>query len=108
MVTAITYADIQFDLKAKDLESYIKQWLTMVKKKEIDAMGLARFVWDKNTENAQDHWVHATVYYWIARTRGGEATVVPGPEGEEKPKLVVRTQEGFDQLDLKEYMERDR
>lgn len=104
VVTAIVYADIQFDLPPEDLEAYIKHWLVMVKKKEIDSMGLARFVWDKNTESAQDHWVHATVYYYIARSRGGPVTFMP-TQADNKQPLVVMTEAGAEMQDLREYME---
>lgn len=103
VVTAIAYADIQFDLSPEDLEAYIKHWIVMVKKKEIDSLGLARFVWDKNSESAQDHWVHATVYYYIARSRGGPVSFQPLVT-EDKP-LVVMTENGAEMQDLKEYME---
>lgn len=102
VVTAIAYSDIQFDLDPKDLNSYILHWQTMVKKKEIDSLGLPKFLWDKNTEHAQDHWVHATVYYFIARSRGGNTEFVPSPT--EAPKPLITT-DGSEMRDLEEVMQ---
>ena len=104
VVTAIVDADIQFDMESHELERYIKHWLVMVKKKEIDSMGVARFVWDKNTVNAQDHWVHSSVYYYIARSRGKPAEVIAGPDQDDKPKLTMETPEGETIMDLENYM----
>ncbi|KKN24234.1 hypothetical protein LCGC14_0896780 [marine sediment metagenome] len=105
VVTDIVYADIQFDLLPKDLEKYIRHWLVMVKKKEIDSMGLARFVWDKNTETAQDHWVHATVYYYIARSRGSDASFISSHEGTKRTDIITQGPHGEMKMNLKEYLE---
>ena len=106
-VNDIVTADISFDLDAKDLNAYIKHWLVMVKKQEEDSLGLVRYVWDKNSSSAQDHWVHATVYYNIARSRGGKTTVLDGPGNQERPKLIVPTDDGFKENDLRDLMDRN-
>lgn len=106
-VTALVYTDIELALEAADLEAYTKHWLVMTKKKEIDSLGLARFVWDKNSEHAQDHWVHATVYYWIARSRGKPAVYSPSPSGPKLP-IIHQTSDGSNMRDLEEYLEEKR
>ena len=78
----------------------------MTRKKEEDSMGLPVFIWDKNSAHAQDHWVHATVYYWIARTRGASAEVLSSPEGEKKKSLIQVSDGGEHKMqDLKSYLE---
>ncbi len=106
VVNAIVFTDIQFDLKPEDLDRYIKHWEVMTRKKEEDGMGLPVFIWDKNSAHAQDHWVHATVYYWIARTRGQSAEVLSSPEGEKKKSLIQVSDGGEHKMqDLKSYLE---
>lgn len=104
-VSAMVYADIQFDLPPKDLELYMRHWLTMVKKKEVTPQGLVKYKWDANSDHAPDHWVHATVYYFIARKRGNDAKHVAAPTPAGKEKLVIPSADGFEQRDLKDLMD---
>lgn len=103
-VTEIVTAGIQFDVPPHILENYIKHWLVMIKKKEINNQGIARFVWDKNAEHAQDHWVHASVYYYIARSRGSDTDYIPS-KGDKPRELIMQNEKGEYKMDLKEYME---
>ncbi len=106
-VTDLVYSDIQLALKPKDLEAYIKHWLVMVKKKVIDTLGRASYKWDKNTEHAQDHYVHATNYFNIARSRGSGVDYIPSAEREkDKIELIVEDGEGGQKMDLKDYLRR--
>lgn len=106
-VDAIIRASIQFSLDPKDLEAYIRHWEVMVKTKEIDGRtGLPKFSWNKNSQHAQDHWCHATVYYYIARSMGTPAEHISSKETEEKKEFVQATPEGgFKMRSLEDYFE---
>lgn len=84
------------------LEKYIAQWETLRKVEEPTSLGTKRFKWESTT--GEDHWPHATIYYWLARQKGsGKATFEP--DKGKKTEVIERTDEGFRMVDLKEIME---
>lgn len=102
-INDIACGEILYDLDAATLNQYIKHWEVLVRKKELDAQGMERFVWDKNMEHAPDHWVHATVYYWIGRSRAKDISFI-GSQGRKKAKFIESTGTGFKMKDLEEYL----
>lgn len=101
----IIYGDLTFDLQSGDLDAYIRHWEVMSKQKEINKLGQLVYRWTKTPEHAADHYVHATVYYNAARSRGGEADFVSSPIGAGKKTLTVQGKDGEEKMDLKAYME---
>lgn len=102
-VSDIIYADIQFDLESQYLEQYISHWESVTKRAEEDSLGGVRYVWAKNTEHAQDHYVHATNYYNVARTRVQKA-IVDLPRENKNLDIVVPTADGMKMRSLEEIM----
>lgn len=88
-------------LTRENLEKYILHWETLRRVKEETPLKTTRYIWETTT--GEDHWVHATVYYWIGRMRA-EPTAFLGEK--EKPKDIIRrTDEGFEMVDLHEILE---
>ena len=106
-VTNLVYAETELALEPKDLEAYIRHWGVMVKKKEINSLGVAEYKWDKNADHAQDHWVHATVYYDIARSKGTDIDYVPGASKAKGGEIVTQDAQGnMKMTNLKDYIEK--
>ena len=103
VATDMAIGEVQFDLPAKDLENYIKHWEAMVRKREEDALGMDRYVWEKAMPTSADHWAHATVYWWIGRRKVEATKVLPGKR--EKVQFIERTTEGFKMKDVEEYLD---
>jgi Phage terminase large subunit (GpA) len=53
----------------KMLLSYVKHFETLRRVKETNAKGIERYVWDSTT--GEDHFVFATLYYWLALQGSG-------------------------------------
>lgn len=105
VVTDMLMGDIQFSVEPEILRQYIKHWAVMVKKKEVDALGRTRYSWDKNSETAADHWVHATNYYnMMRRANPGNATFVASANN--SSKFIESQGDGtFKMADIEEYMQ---
>jgi hypothetical protein len=70
------------NLTVTELALYIDHWQTMNRIEVLDTKGIIRAKWESS--NGQDHFAHATLYFWAAasRTRGqGQVnnTNVPDP-----------------------------
>lgn len=48
----------------KDLVEYLRHWETLRRVKEVTTRGIERYVWESTT--GQDHYVFATLYYYLA------------------------------------------
>ena len=68
------------------LRDYIKHWGTMGLYTMTDALGNERNVWKSST--GQDHYVHATLYYMVARER--QKLYRKRPEKEEASSRIER------------------
>lgn len=57
-------------------EEYIAHWETMYREDEENSLGIVRGVW--KTSTGEDHYCHATIYFYIALKRmiGGRAQVL--------------------------------
>lgn len=105
VVNDMLLGEILFDVDPHVLGQYVKHWAVMVKKREVDALGRHVYTWDKNSETAADHWVHATNYYNIMRKRAGEAVHIPGTP--EKAAFIQIGPEGEHKMqDLEDYWEK--
>jgi len=61
-----------------DWRDYMKQWKTLYKINEPDALGNESFKWE--TSNGHDHWAHATSYWRTGMERfGGGSAAIGGP-----------------------------
>jgi hypothetical protein len=101
----IIYGELLFDLNSGDLDSYIRHWEVMSKQKKVNKLGQFVYLWTKIPEHAADHYVHATVYYNAARSRGSGADFVPSAVQKKKDVLTFPSTDGGKAVDLKEYME---
>ena len=98
----ILNGNIQFSLTREDLEKYIKHWESMRRIIEVTPDKTERYVWNSTTGN--DHWCHATVYYWIATQRSKQKMEFIS-EKEGKKEIIERTAEGFKMRPLREIIE---
>jgi len=101
----IIYGDLLFDLQSGDLDAYIRHWEVMTKMKEVNKLGQLVYRWVKTPEHAADHYAHATVYYNVARSRGGAIDYVSSVEQKRKRTLTIAGKDGEQMMDLKTYME---
>ena len=93
--------NILMSLTREELEKYIIQWETLRRVEEQISLGTRKYKWESTT--GEDHWAHATVYYWIGRSRMTPAFFVPEKD---RPKdMIVRTSEGFEMRNLREILE---
>lgn len=90
-----------FSVPGENLKRYIDHWLTMRRTRVEDRNGITQYKWESSS--GMDHFVHATSYWWLARTRSGGATIMEPKD--ESPKLIVSTMEGEEVTSLKEIME---
>jgi len=88
-------------LSREDLEAFIKHWETLRRIEEITGLGTKRYKWESTT--GEDHWAHATVYYWIIRQMASDTKFVS--DKKISPNMVERTATGFRMKSLKEMME---
>lgn len=86
MIDEIILGRILFGLPSdRDLKDFLRHWETLRRIKETDARGIESYAWDSTT--GEDHYVFATLYYYLARLSLGQgALFVSGPE--EKKKLI--------------------
>lgn len=71
------------DSKFRD---YIKHFLTLRRIKEVNSRGIERYIWDSTT--GEDHYVFATLYWYLARESVAEGVVITG--GKEKRIFIDR------------------
>jgi hypothetical protein len=83
----------------KEFRDYVKHWETLRRVKEVDTKGIERYEWQSTT--GEDHFVFATLYFYLAQLGRGEGTVF-SPPSDEPPVFI-----GRDNIvgDLKEIME---
>lgn len=92
----------QTNVPGEVLKKYIEHWLTMRRIREENRDGIAVYKWESSS--GMDHWVHATVYWWMARF-GAKSSYVEEPK-DETPHLIVETSEGPVTTSLKDYLEK--
>ena len=98
----ILNGNILYGMTKDDLEKYIRHWETMRRIVEEGPDKKERYIWESST--GLDHFVFATVYYYIATQRSGAKVEFIG-EVEGEKKVIERTSEGFKMRGLKEIIE---
>ena len=88
-------------LTRENLEKYISHWETLRRVEEMTSLGTKRFKWESTT--GQDHWAHATLYYWLARQKSAGASFVS--EKTRETEVIERTKDGFQMKNLKDIVE---
>lgn len=80
---------------------YIEQCTTLRRVKEINNLGIERYVWEST--NGNDHFFFATMFFELARLTKGSGAFF---QTAEKPQVqpIVLTSQGF-KMNLEEYME---
>lgn len=102
LVSTLLGGDILFSLPSdKSFREFVKHCEDLRRVKEVNNMGIERYVWDSLT--GEDHYFFALLYYSIAVQMRGTGAVIPN-QLEEVPS-IVRTRDGFDN-NLKEMLER--
>lgn len=87
----------------KLLRTYLAHWETLRRIKEMDKNGVERYVWESTT--GQDHFAHATAYYYLATLAKGYGVVMSTALPKE-PELIIQTAEGPVMGDIKEILRR--
>lgn len=72
VIDDMVHREIKFQMKQDELGDYSRHWTSLYKTVEQDSLGLERDVWSSNGE---DHFVHATVYWALAKGQTGDAEV---------------------------------
>lgn len=93
--------------KGDKLTTLVRHFKWIRRMKEEDHMGNLRYQW--TTVNPEDHYVHAAMYWLMARTKGNEdhrpmgggAVIVPS---DEPPSIVAETESGVIESRLREAM----
>lgn len=92
LIYEIINAKILFGLPSDyDFREYLKHWETLRRVKETNAKGIERYVWDSTT--GEDHFVFATLYYWLALQGQGVGQVF-SENNVRKPQLIKETSQG--------------
>lgn len=77
MITAMVEGEFLINLPAdSNFRDYIKHFLTLRRIKEVNSKGIERYVWDSTT--GEDHYVFATLYWYLARISVAEGVVMSG------------------------------
>lgn len=93
----------QISVPGDELKRYITHWLTLKRMKDEDALGNSVYRWDSSS--GMDHWVHATVYWWLAKTQG-HSEEFQDPQAQ-KQQLIVETSRGPMVTSLRAVLEKD-
>lgn len=70
-----------------DLKSYLKHWETLRRTKVVDLKGIESYEWDSTT--GEDHYVFATLYYYLALLGAGNGTFFAEPRGNKDAKVLI-------------------
>lgn len=77
MIDEILLTNILFGVPSDlTFKQYVKHWETLRRTKETDTKGIEHYVWQSTT--GEDHFVFATLYYYLARLSIGAGTVFSG------------------------------
>ena len=76
LIDEILNAKILFGLRNdSEIKLYLKHWETLRRTKVVDNKGIESYTWDSTT--GEDHFVFATLYYYLARLGSSFGTYVP-------------------------------
>ena len=92
LIYEIINAKIFFGLPSDyDFREYLKHWETLRRVKETNTKGIERYIWDSTT--GEDHFVFATLYYWLALQGQGMGQLLT-PGAGKQPQLIKETSQG--------------
>jgi hypothetical protein len=104
VINEIINANILYGVASDfDFREYIKHWETLRRVKEVDTLGIERYIWESTT--GMDHYPFATFFYYIARQASGAGAVIPSLTQDNLPKLIKETANGPVMGDIKELLE---
>lgn len=87
LIDRILNAEILFGVPSdKDLRDYVAHWETLRRVKVVDTKGIESYEWDSTT--GVDHYVFATLYYYLARLGDGNGTFLA--DGARAPDFIGR------------------
>ncbi len=87
MLDYILNAKMLFGIETnKELLEYIKHFETLRRVKVVNPKGIERYVWESTT--GVDHYVFATLYYYIALLGEGAGTYFKDATEADKPKVI--------------------
>jgi hypothetical protein len=72
-----------YNMNPEDLIDYIKHWETLYQIEEEDSLGIVRKKWETEGEN---HFLFATIYFYLALQRAGRGSVVSWQGEDKTPK----------------------
>jgi hypothetical protein len=76
LIDEILNAKILFGLASdSEIKNYLKHWETLRRIKVVDHKGIESYEWDSTT--GEDHYVFATLYWYLATLSGGVGSYVP-------------------------------
>lgn len=70
----------------KELLKYVKHFETLRRVKELTPKGIERYIWDSTT--GEDHFVFATLYYWLALQGNGSGVFWKELSEFDKPSVI--------------------
>lgn len=70
-----------------ELKNYLKHWETLRRIKVVDLKGIESYEWDSTT--GEDHYVFATLYYYLALLGFGNGTFFPELKGSADQKQLI-------------------
>lgn len=80
LIDRILNADILFGVPSdNDLKRYVTHWETLRRVKVTDTKGIESYEWESTT--GEDHFVFATLYYYLARLGEGNGTFIADKPG---------------------------
>lgn len=80
LIDRILNAEILFGVPSdQDFKRYVAHWETLRRIKVTDTKGIESYEWDSTT--GEDHFVFATLYYYLARLGEGNGVFLPDKEG---------------------------
>lgn len=81
LIDRILNAEILFGVPSdKDLKDYVQHWETLRRIKVVDSKGIESYEWESTT--GVDHYVFATLYYYLARLGDGNGVFMQDGVGE--------------------------
>lgn len=87
MIDEILNANILFGVASdRDFRDYLRHWETLRRVKFVNNKGIERYEWDSTT--GEDHYVFATLYYYLARLGRGGGEFFHLQDKNELPTLI--------------------
>lgn len=87
VISDLIHGKVLFALPSdRQFRDYIRHWETLRRVKEINNIGVERYVWESTT--SVDHFCFATLYYWLAVQTKGAGLFIPLGQKEKDTKLV--------------------